>query len=177
MLTALVGALVLGQFVPGSSLIRPRPVARQSVVGDAEVLGAIGARDANLVEASTLAGTKASSSEVKSFASDVLRDHQASLTRGNDLAKELQLSRELPPDSAMARMQVQAMDQMSLVSGAAFDKAYVKYIFDAHEAELPKVTKRLAEAQNAAVKAFVSDRLPSLRAHLETARSWLAAHP
>src|SRR5690606_6574099 len=100
-----------------------------------------------------------------------------SLTRGNDLAKQLDLSRELPPDSAMARMQVESMDQMSVLSGAAFDHAYVKYIFDAHEAEEPKVTRHQAAAEHPSVKEFVTDRIPSLRAHLATARSWLAAHP
>jgi putative membrane protein len=174
MLTALLGTLVLGQMVPGSSMIRPRPVRQ---VSDAEILGAINARDANLIEVSTLASTKASSGEVKAFAADVLQDHQRSLTRGGELAKELGLSRELPADSAMARMQVEVMDRLSLLSGAAFDQAYVKYVLDAHDAEIIKVTRQHAPAaQDASIKAYVAERLPALRVHQTTATTWLGAH-
>jgi predicted outer membrane protein len=178
MVTALMGALVLGQFVPGGSLIRPRPVVREQVAGDAEVLGAINARDANLIEVATLAAEKAGSGEVKSFAAEVLATHQRSLTRGADLAKELQLSRELPPDSAMARMQDEKMDELSLLSGADFDRVFMKYILDAHDAELRKVTgEQMPGAQHDAVKTYVSERLPSLRSHQATASAWLAANP
>lgn len=178
MLTALIGTLVLGQFVPGGALIRPRPVVRPQVAGDAEVLGAIGARDANLIEASTLAGTKAGSGEVKTFATAVLEAHRQSLTRGADLAKELQLSRELPPDSVMARTQEQKMDEMSLLSGSAFDRVFMQYISDAYQAELGKVTReQVPGAEHPRVKAFVGERLPILRAHQSTAAAWLAANP
>lgn len=178
MLTALVGALVLGQFVPAGAMVRARPVApRQQVFSDAEVLGSINARDANLIEASTLANTKASNGEVKSFAGTILADHQRSLTRGGELAKELNLSRELPPDSAMARKQEQLMDQLSIATGAAFDLAYMQYILDAHVAELDKLNKTyLPGAQHASVKAYVNERLPQVRAHLATAERWLAAN-
>jgi predicted outer membrane protein len=180
MLTALIGALVIGQFAPGSSMIRPRAVVSAptvAVFGDAEVLGAINARDANLIEASTLASTKASDGEAKSLANMILADHKRSLTRGGELAKELNLSRELPPDSAMARKQEQLMDQLSLASGAAFDRAYVQYIFDAHTAELEKLSGTYVPgSQHASVKAFVNERLPQVRAHLAAAERWLAAN-
>lgn len=178
MLTALVGALVLGQFMPGHSVYRPRPVVPAQVAGDAEVLGAINARDANLIEAATLAGEKAGSREVKSFAAEVLEAHQRFLTRGAELAKALQVSRELPPDSVMARTQDQKMDELSLLSGAAFDRVFMDYIVKAYEAELSKVTReQVPGARDAAVKAFASERLPVLRANQATAAAWLAAHP
>jgi predicted outer membrane protein len=149
---------------------------QQQVFGDAEVLGAINARDANLIEASTLASTKASSGEVKTLATQMLEDHRRSLTRGGDLAKELNLSRELPSDSAMARKQEQLMDQLSLMSGAAFDSTYVRFLYDSHAAEVEKLNQTyLPGAQHPSVKAFVSERLPQLRAHLATAERWLAS--
>ncbi|MES1259161.1 MAG: DUF4142 domain-containing protein, partial [Gemmatimonadota bacterium] len=50
--------------------------------GDASVLGAVGAEDANEIEAAKLAITKASGSDVKAFATLLLHDHQQSLTSG-----------------------------------------------------------------------------------------------
>lgn len=144
---------------------------------DAEILGSINARDANLIEASTLATEKASGNDARAFAAEVLESHQESLTRGGDLAKALQLSRELPPDSAMARRQREVMDQLSLLSGAAFDRVYVQYVHDFHEAELRKLTGSQAPvAQHPQVKAFVAERIPALRTHLETAATWIAAN-
>ena len=178
MLTALMGALVLAQFAPTGSMVTARAqTPARARLGDPEVLGAIGARDANLIEAAKLATTKAGSAEVKSFAAEVLASHERSLTRGGVLAKELNLSRTLPADSAMARLQTTKMDELSLLSGAEFDRVFVQYVYDAHDAEVSKVIGPLqAQAQHASVRTFVSDRLPELRAHHATAQTWLAAH-
>lgn len=166
--------------LPPASADRPdaTPERTPPPVGDAEILGSINARDANLIETSTLATEKASGGDVKTLAAEVLKSHQESLTRGGELAKALELSRELPPDSAMARQQREAMDQLSLQSGAAFDRTYVQYVHDFHEAELRKITGSQAPAaQHPQVKAFVTNRIPSLQAHLATAAAWLAANP
>jgi putative membrane protein len=175
MLTALLGAVVLGQALPGMTPM-PRSAPAPRVADDAEILGAINARDANLIEASTLASTKARNGEVKTFLADVLEDHQRSLTRGAEIAKELNLSRELPPDSAMARMQEQEMDALALLADAAFDRSYMEYVLKAHDAEVEKVAAYERTAQHPTVKAYVTARLPSLRAHQTTARAWLAAN-
>jgi putative membrane protein len=177
MMTAIVSALVLAQYAPTGMMVQ-RAATPRPRLGDAEVLGAIGARDANLIEAATLGGGKASSNDVKTYANNVLQAHQRSLTRGADLAKELNLSRTLPADSAMARKQEQSMNDLSLLSGAAFDRAFVQYLADAYAAEIEKVSSsQLPGAQHASVKAFVSSRLPELQAHHATATRWLAANP
>lgn len=178
MLTALMGVLVIAQYAPTGSMVQP--TARSGTrarLGDPEVLGAIGARDANLIEAAKLATTKASGADVKTFAGAVLDLHEQSLTRGADLAKALNVSRTLPADSAMARMQETKMDEMALLSGAAFDRVFVQYVYDAYDAEIGKTLGPLqAQAQHATVKAFLTERLPALRTHYATASAWLAAH-
>lgn len=176
MLTALLGALVIAQYAPTGTMVTVRAPARPRL-GDAEVLGAVGARDANLIEAAKLASTKASGDDVKRFAADVLASHERSLTRGAELAKALDISRVLPADSAMARMQTTKMDELSLLSGAAFDRVFVQYVFDAHDAEISKVIGPLqSQARHATVKAFLDERLPELRSHHTTASTWLAAN-
>ncbi|MEO5798723.1 MAG: DUF4142 domain-containing protein [Gemmatimonadales bacterium] len=136
--------------------------------GDAVVLGTIGAADANMIEASTLAGTKASTAAVKSYAAGVLKDHQKSLTDGANLAKALNVTRVLPADTAMARAQKRAMDNLNLLSGAAFDRAYVRYTVDAHDALLKKDVAALpAKAERPEVKMFLADRQKMLRMHDE----------
>jgi predicted outer membrane protein len=181
MLTALVGSLVLGQMFPAGTMGRPEPQRQngtQVQVDDAAVLGAIGARDANLLEACTLAEKQAGGADVRQFVAELRRSHGESLTRGGELAKQLNLHRELPADSVMARMQREKMDELALLSGAAFDRVFVRYVLDAHTAELEKMTStNLPGARHPLVQAFVRDRLPSLNAHKATASEWLAAHP
>jgi hypothetical protein len=64
---------------------------------DGAVLGAIGARDANIIEVTKLVTSKASGS-AKSLATMVLKDHQLSPTAGAQLATELHVPRLLPAD-------------------------------------------------------------------------------
>jgi predicted outer membrane protein len=179
MLTALLGSLVLGQMYPAGTMARPaRQAPVQAEVDDAAILGAIGARDANIIEAVAMAEKQAGSGEVRGFATELRRSHGESLTRGGELAKQLNLHRELPADSAMARLQREKMDELALLNGAAFDRVFVQYVLDAHNAELEKMTRtNLPQAQHPLVQAFVRDRLPSLNAHKATASAWLAANP
>lgn len=151
------------------------PAPNPPVQSDAEILGAINARDANLIEAATMAKDKAASADVRSFATDILASHQRSLTRGNELAKALNLSRELPPDSAMARKQSATMDQLSLSAGAAFDRVFVEYLRESLAAELAKFNERyLPSAQHADIRAFVTERMEPTRAEQARAAAWLA---
>lgn len=157
---------------PPLSPVPHTPVVRRT--GDADVLGAIGAADANMIEAATLATTKASNGEVKSYAALVLRDHQKSLTAGTKLAKELRITRLLPADSAMARAQVEAMTRLNLLSGDAFDRAFVQYTVDAHQVLVTKDKTVLpARAQRRRVKNFLHERQEMLQAHLQAGVRWL----
>jgi putative membrane protein len=146
--------------------------------GDATVLGAVGATDANDIEIAKLATTKASGADVKSYAATVLHDHQLSLTTGTNLAKRLQITRLLPADSAMARAQVAEMVQLNTLTGAAFDKAFVQFMVDDHKAAIVKVNGTLMPlATSADVKAFLRQSLPVLTKHERQGEAWLTAHP
>ncbi|MES2305771.1 MAG: DUF4142 domain-containing protein [Gemmatimonadota bacterium] len=142
--------------------------------GDAVVLGTINAADANMIEASTLATTKGSNGAVKGYAATVLKDHQKSLTDGANLAKALNVVRVLPSDSMMARAQKAAMDKLNLLTGVAFDQAYLRYTIDAHDALLKKDVAALpAKAQRSEVRIFLADRQKMLRAHEEAGEKLL----
>jgi|CXWL01.1.fsa_nt_gi predicted outer membrane protein len=160
----------------------PMPTAPTTKVvrrtGDATVLGAIGAADANAIEAATLASTKGSASEVRSLAATALKDHQRSLTDGTRIAKEERITRLLPADSAMARRQVDAMAAMNALSGDAFDHAFVNWLVIDHRALLEKDQRvLLSEVTRKRVKTFLRARFPMLRRHLAAGEAWLAAHP
>jgi len=157
------------------------PVPRTAAIarsGDATVLGAIGAADANEIEAATLATTKGGTDEVRAYAAMLLKVHQVSLTSGTNLAKQLKITRLLPNDSAMARAHVVEMAELNGFSGDAFDKAFVQRMVGNHKAGIVTVRETLLpQARRAQVKAFVRQRLPTLLAHQLEGEKWLAAHP
>jgi putative membrane protein len=180
MLLGLLGLLLVVQ-VPtvGPKVVGPLPKA--AVVprtDDGTVLGAIGARDANMIEVATLATTKATEGSAKSYAASVLKTHQLSLTAGTKLARQLGVARLLPADSAMARGQVDAMARLNTLSGTAFDRAFVQFIVDDHKAAIVLLNGTLlARAKQPQVRAFVRQRVPILRSHLVMGEKWLKDHP
>jgi putative membrane protein len=179
MLVGILALLMSAQAPTVGPVLSPRPHDPVVVrTGDGTVLGAIGAVDANTIEAAKLATTKASNGDAKAYAAVLVRDHQLSLTTGTNLAKQLGVTRLLPPDSVMSRGHTQEMAELNALSGAAFDKAFVQYAVDDHKAAIAKINGTLlAEATRPQVKTFVRQRVPILTAHQQTGEKWLAAHP
>jgi len=153
---------------------RPAPVQRSS---DASVLGAIGAEDANEIEAAKLATSKASNSDVKAFATLLLHDHQQSLSSGTNLAKRFSIVRLLPSDSMLTQAHKQHMIELNVLSGTAFDKAFMQFEVDSHKAALSRDSALMARAVRPQVKEFVRQLIPVHATHQDTGVKWLAAHP
>jgi putative membrane protein len=78
------------------------------------------------IDAAKLALQKATSSEVKAFANDMLRDHQSVNTQALALLKKLNVT---PADNDTSKSLVTAAaaktKELSALSGAAFDRAYI----------------------------------------------------
>ncbi len=179
MLAGMLAVLMMAQspVIPPVSPSSPHPVPVKGSA-DAMVLGAINAADADMIEAGTLAGTKASNGDVKKLAILLVHDHRMSLADGDTLAKRYNITRLLPSDSVAARAHKDGMTQLNVLSGSAFDKAFVQMVITSHRAELDKIrTSFLASAKLAAVKEFVRHQVLPLTSHLHTAEAWLKAHP
>ena len=179
MLVVILAAVMVAQNPVAGESLSPRPHAPAvKYSADATVLGAIGAVDANELEAAKLAATKASASAVRELAAMLVRDHERTLGEGARLAKQFKIERLLPADSSMARAHVEEMEQLNTLTGAAFDLAFVKYTLADHKAVIAKInTTLLATAKRPQVKAFVQAVLPQLTAHRQAQEKWLAEHP
>ena len=179
MLAGILGLLLLAQVPTVGPKAGPTPapaVVRRS--DDGIVLGAIGARDANLIEVAKLATTKATAASARTYAATLLKAHQLSLSAGTNLAKQLGVARLLPADSAMARGQVDVMAKLNVLSGTAFDRAFVQFIVDDHKAAITLLNGTLlAQAKQLQVKTFIRQRVPILRSHQLMGEKWLAGNP
>lgn len=179
MLIGMLGLLLMAQVPTVGPKAGPTPVpAVVQRTDDGTVLGAIGARDANLIEVAKLATTKATGASAKSYATTLLKTHQLSLTAGTNLAKQLGVTRLLPADSMMARAQVTTMAELNVLSGAAFDQAFVQFVVADHKAAITILDGTLlAQAKSPQVRAFLRQRVPILRSHQVMGEKWLVEHP
>ncbi|UUX96035.1 DUF4142 domain-containing protein [Aquabacterium sp. J223] len=119
------------------------------------------------VEASKLAQSKATSADVKAFASQMIDDH----TKANAELMQLAQSKglEVPKEPSVA--QKAKMKLLEASDGDKFDRRYSEQIgVKAHEDTVKLFQKASQSAQDPQVKAWATKMLPSLQHHLQMAK-------
>lgn len=115
------------------------------------------------VEMSRVAATKATNAEVKQFAQMMIADH----TKANAELKTLAAKKNVALPTEVTSSQRSAIDDLSKLSGAEFDRRYVEAMVDAHETDVDLFEDN-TDNSDADVKAFATKTLPTLKKHLET---------
>ena len=122
------------------------------------------------VALANLALQKSQNEQVKAFAQKVVDDH----TMANNELKALAAGKNVTLPMEVTAKQTAMMDKLSGKSGADFDKEFIKTMVKDHE-KMIKLFERQAESgTDADVKAFATKTLPTLRSHLEMARTMSA---
>lgn len=115
------------------------------------------------VDAGRLAHDKASSQQVKDFGAMMVKDHSAANEKLQALASSKSVT--LPTTASVGQMATKA--KLDVLSGDTFDKSYVKGQISAHRQTIALFRKEISSGQDADAKAFASETLPTLRAHLK----------
>lgn len=124
------------------------------------------------VSASRLALEKSRNEQVRAFAQRMVDDH----TRANEELKALAARKQYQPPTEPSVLQKGKEMLIGALSDEHFDRRYVNQIgVEAHEDTVELFEKASRDAQDADVKAFATQLLPSLRDHLQAARSLKAA--
>jgi putative membrane protein len=123
------------------------------------------------VDAGKLAQDKGESQGVKDFGAMMVKDHSA----GNDKLKSIAASKgvDLPSSSSIGQMATKA--KLDVLSGATFDKSYIKSQVKAHRETIGLFRKEAASGQDADAKAFAAATLPTLREHMKAINKLAAA--
>jgi len=114
------------------------------------------------VELGKVAIEKAAGDPVKQFAQKMVDDH----SKANEELKQLAAKESIDVPDALDSKRRSRIDKLSKLSGADFDRAYIKDQVKDHQND---VREFQAEAQNGndpAVKGFASKTLPVLEEHL-----------
>jgi putative membrane protein len=115
------------------------------------------------VELGKMAVEKAQNADVKAFAQKMVDDHSKAGEELGKLAEQKNV--KLPTDVMPTHKEL--MDKLSKLSGAEFDKEYVKIMVEAHKKDVTAFENASKTAGDADVKEFATKTLPTLKMHLE----------
>ena len=119
-----------------------------------------------------LARTKGQHARVKSFAQTMIRDHGAVNKQAVALAQKLGVTpRDNDVSQSLQRGHMTAFNELSALSGSAFDRAYAAREVAYHQGVLDALDQTLIPgAQNAELKGLLTQVRPNFAQHLELAR-------
>jgi putative membrane protein len=113
-----------------------------------------------------LASKQAASTDVKSYGKTLVGDH----SKANDELKAIAGRKNITLPSDVTASQKKAEDRLEKLSGASFDREYVKQMVKDHEDTIKLFEKEAKSGKDADLKAFAEKTLPTLKEHLTHAR-------
>jgi putative membrane protein len=118
------------------------------------------------VQMAQLAQQKASSDDVKKFAQTMIDDH----TPNNEQLVKLATAKGLTPPTDPNAMQQKMLAHLQGLSGAKFDKAYVKIQVRAHTMMLKEMRMEAQRGKDADLKNFAEQTSSTVEHHLSMAQ-------
>jgi putative membrane protein len=120
------------------------------------------------VQGSQLALKKSKNPEVQKFAQQMVEDH----TKASKELKALAMKKKVEVSADPSFMQRGSLMLLGTNDGHDFDENYAENVgVDAHEATVELFEKAAKNADDADIKQFANKLLPSLKHHLEMART------
>ena len=119
------------------------------------------------VQLGQLAQEKASNEQVKEFAARMAQDH----AKANDELKQLATSKGANVPAAVGKSQQKDVDKLQKLSGADFDRAYMKQMVSDHKTDINDFQKEAKSGKDADLKSFATTTLPTLQEHMTLAQS------
>jgi putative membrane protein len=119
------------------------------------------------IDAGYLASTNAPDTNVRAFGLLMVNDYGGAQSSLVLLADSLGFTVLSSPDPAHVR----ALSALQMLSGVAFDTTYLRLQINDDQAAITLYQAEQSNGQNAAVKAYASEYLPMIQAHLTAADS------
>jgi len=119
------------------------------------------------VQLGKLATEKASAPEVKQFGQRMVDDHG----KANDQLKQLAGQKGVTLPTTMDKSAQKEYDRLSKLSGAEFDREYMKHMVSDHKKDVGDFKKEAGKAKDADLKQFAASTVPTLEEHLNLAKA------
>ncbi len=123
--------------------------------------------DLGEIKLGQLAEEKGQTEGVRDFGHTLMSDHQKAMKKAADLAKTLGVAAPTSPTPEAQN----TYDELSRLSGAEFDRQFLKHMVMDHEKDIAKYNDEATSSDNPKVADLAQDTLPTLHDHLEKAQS------
>ncbi|GIL41005.1 DUF4142 domain-containing protein [Roseiterribacter gracilis] len=159
------------QTAPG--IAKPAPTAPLNAPADSDVdfVKKAATSDMTEIETSKVAVTKATKPDIKKFAQQMIDDHTKLSTEMGTLAKSKNIP--VPPRDSSIDDKVK---KLSALSGADFDKEYLKGQVDGHKDAAKLFHGDGTKLKDADLRAAVAKATPTIDAHLDHVQKLAAAN-
>ncbi len=117
------------------------------------------------VELGRLAAQKAQNADAKRFGERMVTDH----SKANSELKELASSKNVTLSGAPSAEEKSDMDKLSKLSGAAFDREYMRMMVEDHDKDVKAFQDEANRASDPDVRSFANKTLPTLQEHQKMA--------
>lgn len=115
------------------------------------------------VQLGKLAQDKSPSASVKEFGAMMVTDHSAA----NEKLKAIAAKKNIKLPTSPSVGQMASKTKLELLSGATFDKSYIKGMVEDHEEDIKEFQTEATSGQDPDAKAYAAATLPTLKAHLK----------
>jgi len=122
------------------------------------------------VELGRLAVQRGSSAGVKQYGQEMVEDH----TRANQELMQLAMQKQVELPTEMSTQNTALMERLSGLSGTSFDTAYKQAMIDSHNQAIALFQAQSQQGQDPELKAWATQKLPNLQAHLKMVNQMLA---
>ena len=119
------------------------------------------------VQMGNLALQKASNADVKAFGQRMVTDH----SKANAELAQLATTKGLALPTELTGEHKEMFDHLSSLTGAEFDKQYMKHMVEDHEKDVAAFDKASTSATDSDLKSWAGKTLPTLKEHLEQAKT------
>ena len=121
------------------------------------------------IQQAQAAAKKASTTTVKQFANQLIKDHKANSETLQQVAKQAGVS--LADASASSESQSATMGELQGKSGMDFDRAFIAAQIDAHQRNLDKIRNQLLPSTDQpAVRDYLQQTASAMEGHLASAK-------
>jgi putative membrane protein len=123
------------------------------------------------VQLGQLAEQRAASDSVKQFGKRMATDH----AKAGDELKQLASQKGVELPTALDRGHQRLYDRLSKLTGADFDRAYMKEMVKDHDKDVKAFQKEADAGKDPDVKAWAAKTLPTLKEHQDQAKQVMAS--
>ena len=119
------------------------------------------------VDLGKIAQQNAASDKVKEFGQMMVKDHSAA----GDQLKKIATSKNINLTDSLSSDSKKHIADLQKKKGKDFDKAYIKMMVEGHEKVLKEFEDEQSKGADAELKAFAAQTVPTIKGHLDSAKS------